>query len=83
MTNSVKSLDASMIEGLATQIRGEIVLPGDSKYDETREVYNAMIDKHPGAIVKCVDVADVIHSVNPFVEAGTMEEDWAYVMMDW
>ena len=64
MTNFVKSLDASIIEGLATQIRGEIVLPGDSKYDETREVYNAMIDKHPGAIVKCVDVADVIHSVN-------------------
>ena len=64
MTNSVKSLDASLIEGLAAQIRGELVLPGDSKYDETREVYNAMIDKHPGATVKCVDVADVILSVN-------------------
>ena len=64
MTNSVKSLDASLIEALAAQIRGDLVLPGDSKYDETREVYNAMIDKHPGAIVLCVDVADVILSVN-------------------
>ena len=53
-----------MIEALETQVRGEIIQPGDSSYDETRKVYNAMIDKHPGAIVKCVDVADVIHAVN-------------------
>jgi len=26
--------------------------------------YNAMINKHPGMIVKCMDVADVIQAVN-------------------
>ncbi|MGZ8557190.1 MAG: FAD-binding oxidoreductase [Chitinophagaceae bacterium] len=57
-------LNASAIEEFASQIRGKIILPGDTIYDETRKVYNAMIDKHPAIIVKCMDVADVIHAVN-------------------
>jgi len=64
MSDSVESLDVTIIEELAAQIRGEIVLPQNSGYDETRKVYNAMIDKFPGMIVKCVDVADVIYAVN-------------------
>ena len=64
MPTIAKSLDASVIEEFASQIRGKIILPGDEIYDETRKVYNAMINKHPGIIVKCVDVADVIHAVN-------------------
>src|SRR5947208_666762 len=64
MLNLVEDLNASVIKEFASQIRGEIILPGDPNYDETRKVYNAMIDKHPGMIVKCVDVADVINAVN-------------------
>lgn len=64
MSNSVKDLEASIIEEFASQIRGELILPQDSNYDEVRKVYNEMINKHPGMIVKCVDVADVIHAVN-------------------
>ena len=30
---------------LKTMIKGGIVLPGDSNYDEHRKVYNGMIDK--------------------------------------
>lgn len=51
-------------EEFKAQIRGEIILPENENYNEAREVYNAMIDKHPGMIVMCVDVADVIASVN-------------------
>ncbi|MCK5702031.1 MAG: FAD-binding oxidoreductase, partial [Cyclobacteriaceae bacterium] len=64
MSNSVKDLEASIIEEFASQIRGELTLPQDSNYDEVRKVYNGMINKHPGMIVKCVDVADVINAVN-------------------
>jgi hypothetical protein len=64
MTTLVKNLDGSAIEEFAAQLRGKIVLPEDSNYNETRKVYNAMIDKHPGMIVKCLDVADVINAVN-------------------
>ena len=72
MTNSIRNLDASVVEKFASQVRGKITLPGDPAYDETRKVYNAMIDKHPGMIVKCVDVADVIHSVNFGRENGLL-----------
>jgi hypothetical protein len=64
MPNLVKDLNPSVITEFASQIRGEIILPGNVKYEETRKVYNAMIDKHPGMFVKCVDVADVINAVN-------------------
>jgi hypothetical protein len=64
MPNTVKNLSAAAIAEFAAQIRGEIILPGSSKYEETRKVYNAMINKHPGMFVKCVDVPDVIQAVN-------------------
>src|ERR1700755_3364401 len=64
MSKAVKDLSVSVIEELASRIRGKIVLPAHADYNETRKVYNAMIDKRPGMFVKCVDVADVLHAVN-------------------
>jgi UDP-N-acetylenolpyruvoylglucosamine reductase len=72
MTNPVRNLNATAIEQFASQVRGKIIFPGDPDYDASRKVYNAMIDKHPGMIVKCVDVADVIHSVNFGRENGLL-----------
>ena len=54
----------SNFELFKSSIRGEVILPQDNGYEESRKVYNAMIDKRPGMIVKCVDVADVISCVN-------------------
>ena len=51
-------------EAFKAQVRGDVILPGSETYDESRKVYNGMIDKRPGMIVKCVDVADVIACVN-------------------
>ena len=45
-------------------LRGRVVQPGDSDYDASRRVYNAMIDRHPRLIVYCRDVADVMRSVD-------------------
>ena len=64
MKNSAKQLDPSIVKSFASQLRGRVILPSDADYDETRKVYNAMIDKHPGMFAMCVDVADVIASVN-------------------
>ena len=49
---------------IRAQFRGELIQPDDPGYDEARKVYNAMIDKHPALIARCVDVADVISAVN-------------------
>ena len=64
MTTLVKDLDAALIENFEAQLRGSIILPLDKTYYATRKVFNAMIDKHPGMFVKCVDAADVMYAVN-------------------
>ncbi len=56
-------MDAKVIADLRTQIRGDVIPPGDERYDGARKVYNAMIDKRPAIIIRCVDVADVIAAV--------------------
>src|SRR3954454_18460822 len=48
---------------LAAALRGDLIVPGDPGYDEARAVYNGMIDKHPAAIARCRDTADVISCV--------------------
>ncbi len=61
---TIKDLNADSIDQFAQKLRGKLVMPQDPDYHETRKVYNAMIDKHPGMFAMCVDVADVIASVN-------------------
>jgi hypothetical protein len=50
-------------EELTAALRGTLILPGEPAYTEARAVYNAMIDRHPAAIVRCADTADVIACV--------------------
>lgn len=49
---------------LKSQLRGEVIQPGEAGYDSARKLYNAMIDKKPRLIVRCMDAADVIACVN-------------------
>jgi FAD/FMN-containing dehydrogenase len=60
------------IEQLRSRFRGEILLPGDGAYESARKVYNAMIDKRPAVIVRCVDAADVIAAVHYGRENGLL-----------
>ena len=46
------------------QLRGELIEPNDTRYEEARKVYNAMISRKPRLIAKCADVADVITAVH-------------------
>ena len=65
------NLDDNSIQQLKATLRGRIIEPTDKDYDDARKVYNAMIDKKPRLIVRCVDVADVIASVN-FARENTL-----------
>jgi FAD/FMN-containing dehydrogenase len=50
-------------EELSAALRGDLITPDDPGYDDARAVYNAMIDRHPAAIVRCRDSADVVACV--------------------
>jgi hypothetical protein len=39
------------------QFRGAVVEPEDAAYEESRKVYNGMIDRRPRLIAKCTDVS--------------------------
>ena len=64
MRNTTKALDTTAITALKAEVRGQIILPGEPLYEEECRLYNAMIQKRPGIIIKCTDVADVISAVH-------------------
>jgi FAD/FMN-containing dehydrogenase len=57
-------LTDTSVAAFKSALRGELIAPGDARYDEARKVYNGMINKRPRLIARCADVADVITAVN-------------------
>ena len=58
------TLDNTLIDALQERFQGEIILPSDAGYDEARAIWNAMIDKRPALIARCINSDDVIEVVN-------------------
>jgi len=56
-------LPAHAIEALRGSVRGAVLAPADPGYDDARAVWNAMIDRRPAVIVRCMSTADVIAAV--------------------
>lgn len=54
----------TVIGGLRELVRGRVIDRDDATYAEARRVYNGAIDRHPLAIVRVADAADVIACVN-------------------
>jgi len=58
------ALGQDEIAALRKQLRGPLLLPGEPAYDEARSVWNAMIDRRPTLVARCLDVGDVVTAVN-------------------
>ena len=54
----------TVINDLKGRIRGPLLRPAEPGFDEARSVWNAMIDRRPGLIVRCLGVTDVVACVN-------------------
>jgi FAD/FMN-containing dehydrogenase len=65
-------LDNSLIEDLQKRFQGEIIRPSDAGYDDSRAIWNAMIDKYPALIARCTNSNDVIEAVNFARENGLL-----------
>src|SRR5882724_1465168 len=55
-------MDAA-VQDLKAQLRGTLLPPDDDSYDVARSIWNAMIDKRPALIARCLGAADVIACV--------------------
>jgi len=56
-------MQQELVNALKMRLRGPVLVPGDAGYEESRTVWNAMIDRKPAAIARCLGTADVIASV--------------------
>ncbi|HEY8231934.1 MAG TPA: FAD-binding oxidoreductase [Vicinamibacteria bacterium] len=57
------SLDPTLVQGLRAGLRGPVLAASDPGYDETRAIWNAMIDRRPALIARCIGVSDVLACV--------------------
>jgi hypothetical protein len=58
------SIDQAASSRLESDFNGDLIAPGDDRYDEARKVYNAMIDRRPGLIARCAGASDVTAAVD-------------------
>src|SRR5919197_1685992 len=62
-------------EAIATikgTIKGRVLTPDDPNYDEARQIWNAMINRHPAVIVQPADAGDVGPAIQ-FARANALE----------
>jgi len=57
------ALGSETLDALRQTLRGNLCLAQEAGYDEARTIWNAMIDRHPGAVVRCRGTADIIRAV--------------------
>jgi FAD/FMN-containing dehydrogenase len=60
------------LNSLKGRLRGPVFVPGDAGYEESRTVWNAMIDRRPAAVARCLGTADVIAGVQFARENGLL-----------
>jgi FAD/FMN-containing dehydrogenase len=69
-TNGAITLQEDTIRIFKESLRGELIIANDAGYDEVRSVWNAMIDRRPALIARCLGVTDVVACVNFAREHG-------------
>ena len=56
-------LDRQALDGLRKRVSGSVLTGGEPGYDESRTIWNGMIDKRPAVIVRAIDEVDVQRAV--------------------
>ena len=59
-----RSIPDAAVDALRASLRGSVLVKGDPGYDEARTLWNAMIDRHPGLVIRAADRGDVRTAVN-------------------
>lgn len=66
------ALDDAAVNGLASALKGTLIKQDDPAFDETRAIWNALIDKRPALIVQCATTADIVTTVKFAREHGLL-----------
>ncbi len=60
----VNEINSEILDEFRAGFAGSIFSAEDTEYESERQLWNKMIDKHPGLIAQCAGVHDVILAVN-------------------
>jgi FAD/FMN-containing dehydrogenase len=63
LEGATKAISPEALASLRGKLRGSAVLPGEDGYDAARTIWNAMIDRRPGLVVRCLGAADIMRAV--------------------
>jgi FAD/FMN-containing dehydrogenase len=63
LDGSIKTIAHDVVAALRGRLRGIVALPGEDGYEASRTIWNAMVDRRPGLVVRCRGAADVINAV--------------------
>src|SRR5260370_6141886 len=59
-----EQLRLRIAEELAGHFKGDIIGPDHADYEHARLIWNAMVDRRPGLILRCRSTQDVVAAVN-------------------
>ena len=63
LDGATAALEPEMLQAFKAGFKGPVLTPEDAGYDEQRKIWNAMIDRRPGLIVRCTGTVDVVQAV--------------------
>ena len=66
------TFDPEARQAFIESVRGVVLTPDDTAYDDARAIWNGLIDRKPALIVQCAGAADVVDAVNFAREHGLL-----------
>ena len=61
--DATRIIPEEILRGLRGKMRGTLALPGEDGYEAARTIWNAMIDRRPAVVARCMGAADVLKTV--------------------
>jgi FAD/FMN-containing dehydrogenase len=62
--------DDRVVRGLGDSLAGEVITPGDPRYEGARRVWNGMVDRRPAVIARCAGELDIVAAMRFAREHG-------------
>jgi len=63
-------IDPKHVDALRALLRGTLLTEGAAGYDDSRSIWNAMIDRKPALVARCIGVSDIVAGVKFAREQG-------------
>ena len=63
MDGGTVDLSPEVLQSFKAGFKGQVLTVDDPHYEETRKIWNAMIDRRPGLVARCTGTVDVVQAV--------------------